>query len=101
MTAVYSTNSPYTATPQLNTYVQYLDYWIPPSLSSSSADKTIILDTKYKNRPDLLSYDYYGTPKLWWIFAAYNTDIIKDPIYDLIPGIQIVVPAKSSLVGVL
>ena len=97
----YDKKSPYSATLQPSRYVQYLDYWVPPSLTVGTDDQTIIVSSKYKHRPDLLSYDYYGTPKLWWIFAAYNPSVIKDPIYDLVAGMNLYVPAKSSLSGVI
>lgn len=101
MSVSYSSRSPYKATPQINRYVQYLGTWVPPALTSSSDDQVITLPAKYNRRPDLLSYDFYGTPGLWWIFAVYNTNIIKDPIYDMVTGITIVIPNKSNLSGVL
>jgi len=97
----YNTSSPYQQTPQLNQYVTYLDFWQPPVLTTSSADTVIILPEKYKYRPDLLSYDAYGTPRLWWIFSVYNSDKIQDPVYDMIPGITITVPSNSSISGLL
>lgn len=99
--SVYNNRSPYSKTPQLNQYVMYLDYWQPPLLGYSSDDSIIVLAQKYKHRPDLLSFDAYGTPKLWWIFSVYNSDVIQDPIYDIVPGIQIVVPSNASISGLL
>lgn len=97
----YDKRSPYSATAQVNKYVQYLDIWVPPSLSVGTDDQNIVVSSKYQNRPDLLSYDLYGTPRLWWVFAAYNSSVIKDPIYDLVAGMHLYVPAKSSLSGVI
>lgn len=97
----YDKKSPYTATAQVERYVRYLDTWTPPALTVGTDDQTIVVAGKYQNRPDLLSYDYYGTPKLWWIFAVYNSSAIKDPIYDLVAGMYLYVPARSSLSGVI
>ncbi len=97
----YNKRSPYYNTAQQNQYVTYLDYWQPPLLGSSSDDSLIILPAKYRHRPDLLSFDAYGTAKLWWIFAVYNSDVLQDPIYDMVPGIQLVVPSNNSISGLL
>jgi alpha-L-fucosidase len=60
-------------------------------------DFKYVIENQYKHRPDLLSYDLYGTPKLWWVFSQRNMSIIKDPIYDFTPGIVIFCPKKSNL----
>jgi len=99
MITSYNNQSPYSATAQVTTYINYLDVWTPPALTTSSDDAVITLPSKYNNRPDLLSYDYYGTPRLWWVFSVYNGNSIKDPIYDLVTGMQIIIPSKNSLVG--
>jgi hypothetical protein len=59
------------------------------------------IEPQYKYRPDLLSYDLYGTPKLWWVFAQRNIDVLKDPVFDMIPGVSIYLPKSSSLKKVL
>ena len=61
------------------------------------------VEAQYTHRPDLLAYDLYGSAKLWWVFAQRNMDTIKDPVYDLIPGVQIYLPkgqALKTLLGV-
>jgi hypothetical protein len=55
------------------------------------------IENQYKYRPDLLSYDLYGTPKLWWVFVQRNMSTIKDPVFDFVPGTQIYIPKKSNL----
>jgi len=97
MTITYSKSSPYYKTPQVNKYVNYLDYWKSITINPASNDTLIQLDSKYNNRPDLLSYDYYGTPNLWWVFIVRNPDVLKDPIYDFVTDIYINVPDKSTL----
>ena len=92
--ANYSISSPYYNTPQ-NSY--YLGFWQPPNIFASDSDNFIVLAKKYKNRPDLLSFDLYGTSRLWWVFAMLNPNTLQDPIFDMKPGIELRVP---SLAGV-
>ena len=53
--------------------------------------------SQYQYRPDLLAYDLYEDVRLWWVFAARNKDIIKDPIYDLYAGQKIRIPQLQTL----
>lgn len=94
MVATYTPSSPYYLTPQ-NSY--YLGFWRPPGIFASATDEFISVAQRYLHRPDLLSSDLYGSPRLWWVFALLNPDILKDPIYDLVPGIQLRVPAAPSV----
>jgi Base plate wedge protein 53 len=91
---IYQKTSPYYRTPQNN---QFLGMWVPTGIQPSSTDVAIQVTQKYNQRPDLLSYDLYGTPRLWWIFAVINPDLIQDPIYDLHAGMQINVPTTASV----
>jgi len=98
----YSPSSPYYLTAQtVVDGVSYLDFWSEITISSSTSDTLISLDSKYQYRADLLSYDLYGTPQLWWVFMIRNPNIIKDPIWDFVTGINIYTPAKNSLNGYL
>jgi hypothetical protein len=94
--ASYSKSSPYYNTPQ-NSW--YLELWNAPQIATSNTDGIFTVTDRYQNRPDLLSYDAYGTPKLWWVFALANPNQIRDPIYDLVVGLKIVIPSKDSLQG--
>lgn len=94
MVAQYSTSSPYYFTPQ-NSY--YLGSWIAPGIGPSATDEYVTVSQRYLHRPDLLSYDLYGSPRLWWVFALLNPDSIRDPVYDMVPGIQLRVPSAVSL----
>lgn len=93
----YAKSSPYSSTPQISDYLDYLDYWNGPSVPVSNDDTVMILDSKYNKRPDLLSFDMYGTPQLWWVFIMRNPDVIRDPIYDFLTGITIYAPSKDNL----
>lgn len=66
-------------------------------IPARSDDAQYTIEPQYTHRPDLLAYDLYGSVKLWWVFAQRNMDIIKDPVYDMIPGTTIFIPKKSLL----
>jgi len=76
---------------------KYLDI-----LESSISDKNDIntkaytLTSKYEHKPDKLAYDLYGNAKLWWVFAEFNPDILRDPIIDFKSGLEIQVPTRFS-----
>lgn len=55
------------------------------------------IENRYEHRPDLLAFDLYGKPTLWWVFVQRNMEIIRDPIYDFKPGVQIYLPKKANL----
>jgi len=76
---------------------KYLDVWNPDITDISLFNtRTITLESKYQNRPDLLAYDLYGNSKLWWVFAQFNQDKLKDPVVDFLPGLEIQVPTKFT-----
>lgn len=81
--------SQYVLTPIVNFY---LDIWVPVTVNSSSSDTIITIPPSFNQRPDLLSFQEYGTPDLWWVFAVRNPDILIDPINDFVAGLQIYVP---------
>jgi hypothetical protein len=74
----------------------YLDIWeadgfdVPPSLD----DEEVTIESKYHLRPDLMAYDRYGDPALWWKIAMRNKDLLVDPINDFTSGLVIWVPGK-------
>ena len=92
--AVYNSQSPWAETPANNLYLELLEIRPVPA---ESDDYRYVIENQYKHRPDLLAYDLYGTPKLWWVFVQRNMDVIRDPIYDFEPGTVIYLPKKSNL----
>lgn len=92
--AKYSTTSPYFATPENNIS---LDFLVARAITAEQDDIEYTIDRIYAYRPDLLAYDLYGTPRLWWVFAQRNPDYIEDPIYDFAPGVTIRLPKMSNL----
>ncbi len=96
--ATYTSNSPYFDTLITNNVLDVLN--IRP-VSAEADDFLYTIESQYALRPDLLAFDIYGTPKLWWVFIQRNLNVLQDPIFDFVPGIQIYLPKKSSLLKVL
>ena len=92
--AKYSHTSPYLNTEQTETH---LDLYNPRPITGETDDISYEIDRIYAYRPDLLAYDLYGTPRLWWVFAQRNPNEIEDPIYDFKPGTVIRIPKLSNL----
>jgi hypothetical protein len=49
------------------------------------------------HRPDLLAYDIYGDSQLWWVFVVRNKDVLRDPVYDFVPGQRIFLPKLETI----
>jgi len=92
--AKYASTSPYADTPQFR---DRLSIYEPRTFDFDQDDIEYQIDSFYENRPDLLSFDLYGTPKLWWVFAVRNPDVIKDPGYDFVAGTVIRIPKQDNL----
>ena len=92
--ADYSNTSPYAATGETRNYLDILN---PRTLTAEQDDQSYTIERTYAYRPDLLAYDLYGSPRLWWVFAQRNPDAIEDPIYDFKPGVTIQLPKKENL----
>jgi len=94
MSVTYSNSSPYYNTNQSN---GYLDILTPRTFPFETDDILYQLDSKYQNRPELLSYDLYNTVNLWWVFAIRNPSTIQDPVFDMVTGIRIYLPKITTL----
>ena len=92
--ATYAQTSPYASTDQNNLYLENLSIRPVPA---EKDDFLYTIENKYEHRPDLLAYDLYGDPKLWWVFVQRNMETIKDPIFDFTPGTRIFIPKESNL----
>ena len=75
----------------------YLDLWNYTPIPSTPDDTLYEIEPKYEKRPDLLAYELYGTPRLWWVFAIRNKNYLIDPIEDFKAGLVIYLPSKESL----
>jgi len=96
--ATYSNTSPWYTTPITNNYLDILS--IRP-VSAEPDDFLYTIEAQYTYRPDLLAYDLYGSPQLWWVFIQRNLNVLQDPIFDFVPGVSIYIPKGSSLKTVL
>jgi hypothetical protein len=94
----YRQTSPYASTRQTSWYLDTLE---PRRIPPDPSDDLIVVETRYENRPDLLSHALYGTPDYWWVFAIRNMNLIRDPVYDLRAGMQIMVPTRQRLLRTL
>src|SRR6056300_461743 len=90
----YSNTSPYFNTPENKIS---LDFLKPRTITAYDDDVSFTIDRIYAYRPDLLAFDLYGTPRLWWVFAQRNPDQIEDPIYDFRPGVTIQLPKPANV----
>ena len=77
--ANYSNTSPYFETREVG---DYLDVLNPRTITAEQDDQSYTIERTYAYRPDLLAFDLYGSPRLWWVFAQRNPDQIEDPIYE-------------------
>lgn len=91
MAATSKDTSQYLSTPVKN---WYLDLWVPRPVPKNEFDEIFIIPPAYDQRPDLLSQEKYGTPRLWWVFAMRNPNVLIDPIQDFVSGLEIYIPAN-------
>lgn len=96
---MYYANSPYYNTSLVND--QFLDIMINRPIASYATDVYWMITPTYTYRPDLLAYDLYSDPKLWWVFAQRNPNTLKDPLFDFRAGRYIYIPTKETLVASL
>ena len=92
--ARYSSTSPYFTTSESSEHLNILS---PREITTELDDQSYTIERTYAYRPDLLAYDLYGTPRLWWVFAQRNPDEIEDPIYDFKPGVTIQLPKPANI----
>lgn len=77
---------------------QFLDVNVGlPSIGKSINDETFVITPEYEERPDKLAFVLYESSSLWWVFAARNPDILKDPLGDFKAGTTIKLPASTSI----
>ena len=90
----YSATSPYFTTSE---FPEFLDILSPRPITAELDDQSYTIERTYAYRPDLLAYDLYGTPRLWWVFAQRNPNELEDPIYDFKPGVTIQLPKPANV----
>lgn len=97
-TVEYQRTSPYYNTPIIG---GVLDLANIPSIPKLPGDVIVTVNKTYQYRPDLLAFDLYGDPGLWWVFAVRNPNVINDPVFDMRIGKRIAVPKKETLQGII
>jgi hypothetical protein len=95
MQIFYPITSPYHQTKIENDL--YLNFLQIRPVPAEQDDFLYTIEPQYTYRPDLLAYDLYGSAQLWWVFIQRNMDILQDPIFDFVPGVQIYIPKGSKL----
>lgn len=96
---IYPTTSPYNLTEIVNN--NFLDVMIDRPIPMNPSDVYYTIPPIYEYRPDLLAYDLYTDPKLWWVFAQRNPNRLKDPLFDFKAGLGIYIPKLDTLKAVL
>jgi len=90
----YESTSPYFNT----TYTQfYLDVMVDRPIPKYSDDLPFVITETYQYRPDMLSFDLYQTPTLWWVFYQRNPNTLQAPPLDFKTGTTIYLPKISTL----
>lgn len=98
MATDYPAQSPYGTTLSAGWHIGlYKHRSIPVHIT----DREVTISLKYQYRPDLLSFDLYGTPVYWWVFLVRNMNEIRDPIWDFVEGKKIMVPTVAHLRSVV
>jgi alpha-L-fucosidase len=96
--AVYDSTSPY----YTSGYSQFfLDVMENRSIPKEADDVIMLINQTYQYRPDLLAFDLYSTPNLWWVFYQRNPNTLTAPPLDFRAGTQIYLPKLSTLRNVL
>lgn len=96
---IYPATSPYFSTDVFNN--KFLDVMQNRPIPAYSTDVYFTITQVYEYRPDLLAYDLYSDPKLWWVFAQRNPNRLKDPLFDFVTGLEIYIPKLDTLKQVL
>jgi hypothetical protein len=96
--AVYTSTSPYFDT----SYTQfYLDVMTNRGLPKEVDDQLFLITEVYQYRPDMLAFDLYDLPDLWWVFYQRNPNTLTAPPWDFVAGETIYLPKITTLRSVL
>ena len=96
--AVYNSTSPYFDTP----FTQfYLDVMTNRPIPREPDDQVFKINETYQYRPDMLAFDLYDLPELWWVFYQRNPNTLTAPPWDFAAGKEIYLPKITTLRAVL
>lgn len=96
---IYPPSSPYFLTEI--TSKKFLDVMVNRTIPALGSDVYWEITPQYEYRPDMLAFDLYNDPRLWWVFAQRNPNKLKDPYFDFVPGLQIYLPKMDTLKNAL
>jgi hypothetical protein len=96
--ATYDSTSPYFET-GYNQF--YLDVMVNRPIPKEDDDLQFTINNTYQYRPDLLAYDLYQTPTLWWVFYQRNPNTLTAPPLDFTIGKIIYLPKITTLKSAL
>jgi alpha-L-fucosidase len=90
----YGPTSPYATTG----YSQFfLESMVNRPIPKENDDLTFVINLTYQYRPDLLAFDLYGFPGLWWVFYQRNPNTLQAPPLDFVAGTKIFLPKIATL----
>jgi hypothetical protein len=96
--ATYDPTSPYFTTE----YSQFfLDVMNNRPIPKQTDDQLFKINQTYQYRPDLLAFDLYDTPSLWWVFYQRNPNTLTAPPLDFKADTLIYLPKITTLRNVL
>jgi alpha-L-fucosidase len=92
--ATYPSTSPY-----FNTGITqfYLDVMVNRPIPKLPDDLQFEINQTYQYRPDMLAFDLYETPTLWWVFYQRNPNTLQAPPLDFKVGTVIYLPKITTL----
>jgi hypothetical protein len=96
--ASYDQASPYYTTG----YTQFfLETMTNRPIPKEPDDQYFAINLTYQYRPDLLAFDLYNNPTLWWVFYQRNPNTLSAPPLDFKSGTQIYLPKITTLQSAL
>lgn len=98
MPVQYSKTSPYYKATIVNDRMEMANLPVIPKYAD---DVSVVINATYQYRPDLLSFDLYGTVAYWWVFAARNPNVIEDPVFGFKSGKRIFIPKQTTIESVV
>lgn len=72
----------------------YHENWNKKGIDTTSEDSYFVVTKREEGRFDIISNDYYNTPRFWWVIAIANN--IIDP-FELEIGTRLRIPQILSL----
>lgn len=75
---------------------EFLETYVFKDIPISESDVYVVIDSGWQNRIDLIAYEFYKNPDLWWVIAMANN--ITNPMY-LEVGTRIRIPGLNTLWG--